>query len=74
MMVILVIFVVERNYMMIIFVCARENQKYDYVLHLEARIFVSLFVCSYKGNCSSQPSMVQWLGSSIFPCSSIPLW
>ena len=38
-MVILVIFAVDRNYMMIIFVCARENQKYDYVLHLEARIF-----------------------------------
>ena len=50
MMVILVIFDVDRNYMMIIFVCARENQKYDYVLHLEARIFVSLFVCCYKGN------------------------
>ena len=26
-------------------------------------------------NCSSQPSMVHWLSSSIFPCSSfVPLW
>ena len=35
---------------------------------------------SFSGkNCSSQPSMVQWLSSSIFPCSvvccpSVPLW
>ena len=33
-------------------------------------IIISNLYC----NCSSQPSMVHWLSSSIFPCLVVPLW